>query len=587
MTQWLLAAEADKIQDFIFRSSRLIQVVGGSGLLTRFCAEAPELLLARQEKSHSEVTPHIIVSDGGKFLISFDDGNGTDETGRTVAKTVGRELAEAYYRATDSTLTVAEPQPYEEGGYSIAHDRAEADLRAQKATRQAARATAQIPYTAICASCGISLAHTRAKRIERDDEEEMALCQACRHKAAERALLRQHPARERFLGRFREALQNAKRWRDLPPPVREDLGVAGPRSFADLLPSDAEEVGVYDPRNYVAYIVADGNSMGVLFSKCKTPEQVQALSKALSDTMWTALAETTIQVVQRLWRAESGDRAPSEIPVTPLIVGGDDLFALVPARYSIAAAQQLCLEFEEAMQEVVEMMKGLGEEGQFDVPAPTMSAAVVICKQNYPYALAHRRGEELLKETKELVRDLQLRRRVRLSAVDFTVVHGGDVSAAGLEKRKYLQPSLRPYWISSAPLPAAVEPYGRSLSDLLAARYELRSLPGKRRAELRHLFHVLLPEEVDTRSHTPLETVLMELRTSWRPRFEALYRRIDVSGMERVLAWLGSDDTDDQDFPWLWLEARPHKPLAHGIPDLLESWHFAQSLAHDLVEYEE
>jgi hypothetical protein len=239
------------------------------------------------------------------------------------------------------------------------------------------------------------------------------------------------------------------------------------------------------------------------------------------------------------------------------------------------------------MQEVVEMMKGLGEEGQFDVPAPTMSAAVVICKQNYPYALAHRRGEELLKETKELVRDLQLRRRVRLSAVDFTVVHGGDVSAAGLEKRKYLQPSLRPYWISSAPLPAAVEPYGRSLSDLLAARYELRSLPGKRRAELRHLFHVLLPEEVDTRSHTPLETVLMELRTSWRPRFEALYRRIDISGMERVLAWLGSDDTDDQDFPWLWLEARPHKPLAHGIPDLLESWHFAQSLAHDLVEYEE
>ena len=34
---YLLAAEADKIQDLIFRSSRLREVVGASQLLTRFC----------------------------------------------------------------------------------------------------------------------------------------------------------------------------------------------------------------------------------------------------------------------------------------------------------------------------------------------------------------------------------------------------------------------------------------------------------------------------------------------------------------------------------------------------------------------
>lgn len=36
MARYLLAAEADQIQDFIFRASHLREVVGGSQLMTRF-----------------------------------------------------------------------------------------------------------------------------------------------------------------------------------------------------------------------------------------------------------------------------------------------------------------------------------------------------------------------------------------------------------------------------------------------------------------------------------------------------------------------------------------------------------------------
>jgi hypothetical protein len=42
--RYLIAAEADRIQDLIFRSSRLREVVGGSQLLSRFCQDMPALL---------------------------------------------------------------------------------------------------------------------------------------------------------------------------------------------------------------------------------------------------------------------------------------------------------------------------------------------------------------------------------------------------------------------------------------------------------------------------------------------------------------------------------------------------------------
>lgn len=45
MTGYLLAAEADKIQDFVFRASHLREVSGASALLDRFCEQAPQALL--------------------------------------------------------------------------------------------------------------------------------------------------------------------------------------------------------------------------------------------------------------------------------------------------------------------------------------------------------------------------------------------------------------------------------------------------------------------------------------------------------------------------------------------------------------
>ncbi|GIV79007.1 MAG: hypothetical protein KatS3mg050_3401 [Litorilinea sp.] len=62
---YLLAAEADKIQDFIFRSSRLREVVGASQLLTRFCRSVEETLA-------KDYNAQVVVNDGGSFRVIFE-----------------------------------------------------------------------------------------------------------------------------------------------------------------------------------------------------------------------------------------------------------------------------------------------------------------------------------------------------------------------------------------------------------------------------------------------------------------------------------------------------------------------------------
>lgn len=582
MTQWLLAAEADKIQDFVFRSSRLVQVVGGSGLLTRFCKEALSPILQYHCADSPTVEVETIIADGGSFLLRFDDKDSGaaasgDGLGKRLAEAVGRDLAEAYYRVTDSSLTVATPQPYAEGGFAQASKDANRDLRTQKADqRDRAAAVAQLPYTAVCASCGISLADIYARRHA--DDRPNYLCAACRRKALERDLLNYQPERERFLRHFLNALQAPRLLADLPETLQQKIGKGDVRRFLEALPSDAEQVGAYDPRRYVGYIVADGNNMGVLFSQCRTPERVKQLSGLLTQTFWDALAEATVNLVRQLWREDSG-KVP--IPVTPLIVGGDDLFALVPAPYALDVARHICLRFEKTMTDVI-------KRWEFDVPPPTMSAAVVICKQNYPYTLAHRQGDMLLDNAKRLSRTarLQSRNAINLSAVDFMLVRGSDVDAsAAAEGRKHIVPTLRPYWVTDKTLPVGAEAYGVSLDVLLKARWELKALPGKRRAELKNLFMQDLPEEPRERKQ-----VLEELLTDWRPRLSNLQGRIarrdkDAKALQDVLNWLGDNNLKATYHPWSKFEKRPHEPMMHGLPDLLEMWHFAQDFIHDLDEY--
>ncbi len=534
---YLLAAEADKIQDFIFRSSRLREVVGASQLLTRFCHSVEETLI-------NDYKGEVVVNDGGSFRVIFEQ--------KHKAVAFGNDLAELYRLALGGSLTVAEPVEII-GDFGAANEAASRKLRWAKSRRQGVIADPHMPYVAFCASCGVALArnHTRLAK-EVGSEPRRYLCVDCQKKASESA-----SNREEILKEFRQE-------------VFANSGKSGQYDFT----YEPEAIACFDRRSYVAYLVADGNGMGVLFGSITDKNVLRDVSKALSVSTRRSLAEPTMQLLNNLSDRCSKQRQPI-IPVLPLILGGDDLFALIPAPYALDVARRFCLAWEQQMSALI------AAKGLTGAPHPTIAAAVVICKSTYPYTLAHRRAEELLKQAKQQSKLLAAEQGEYLSVVNFEVILGNRLAGLTDEDRSQaITTSLRPYWVAENGLSPEAAGRGIDLKQLLEQRLTLKNLPNKRLAELRRCFATMQrAEKMDDRD---------KLLENWTNRelgsMLARLSRPERSAVETALQALG--DKSAANHHWRRINRGDSDTRAHGMLDLLEVWDFAQDLDHSLDEYE-
>ncbi|HRK69575.1 MAG TPA: hypothetical protein PKY73_18655, partial [Hyphomonas sp.] len=546
--RYLLAAEADKIQEFIFRSSRLREVVGASQLLSRFC-NSSDGVLALADQYDGDV----VVNDGGSFRVIFDGDNAREN-----AIAFGADLSELYRLSLGGSLSVAEPAPLN-GDFRQANDEAGKKLRQVKNRRLGVTAEPHMPYIAFCASCGMTLADIHGQlKGGKGEHRRNYYCEVCQTKAAER---------------------DRK-----PRAILDDFYAAYCTAIGDEQtseanwPEDADDIARYDLRqqNYVAYLVADGNGMGQLFGRCDQT-QIEKVSVGLTSGLHASLAKPAAAF------RTSVPGQTNMVPLLPLILGGDDLFALIPAPYALDFARRFCLAWEDELTTLVENAGLQIGENTGQIPRPTVAAAVVICKSKYPYALAHRRAEQLLKEAKRHSKLLAAESGEHLSAVSFEVILGNRLAGdedANDERRKAIQPTLRPYWVAKGELSTSATERGIDLRKLLAQRLALKDVPNKRLKEVRRQFE-RLPMDIHT---TNRDKQLAE----WTNKLEALLKRIDkkrrtddqwriVNPLRDALAALGQPRNDDSDgHNWREVKHGGKTPLAHGMLDLLEAWDFAQ-----------
>ena len=529
--RYLLAAEADRIQDLLFRSAQLREVVGGSQLLTRFCEEVPPQLA-----TELGLQMNVITSGGGSFYLEFEDEGS--------ARHFGAALAEAYYRTTGGTLSIAGPLKLPaDDQYGQVSEKLGALLRRAK-QQGSPVATTHIPYMAFCESCGVGLAQAHEQRFADEVGNGHYLCPACRAKAAERV--------DESLGRFLKPFYKKVVGEEILPRID--------------WPHDADAVGRLDPRNYVAYIIADGNGMGDVFHDCDK-EQSHALSHKMSEILQNALAEP----IKVFLNNPAANRIQQFIPALPLILGGDDLFALVPAPWALDIAGRLCRTFQEQMTAFAQHEKILSPD-----KAITLSAVVVICKANYPYYLAHQIGEERLAETKRAVKALAQQQRKRgsalyFSAVDFEVVLGSQIEPPAFDGKRRV--TLRPYWVAEQEIPAG---WGLPLRALLDERYNLSILPARRRSALRALLD-RVPSNGDTnRWNHELERLLARVERDWRWQ--------ESHPLRQALTALGG--TCLEDWPKIDRKYEGKTWTGHGMGDLLRVWDWAFDLNKAPVEYE-
>lgn len=511
----LLCAEADKIQDIVFRSSALRMVVGASELLTRFCRQAHPALVAQLGLAGQATT---LVNDGGSFVVALPDAD--------AARRYGRLLAEAYHATIGGTLTVAEPTPYR-GPAHFAEDveLAREALAVAKAAGHPRSAVAQSPFTAYCQWCGIELASVHRRLQPKLDERETYICPTCQRKDAEREV------GKTILQELREATgQELKGVGDLDLPY----------------PISAEDLAGWDPRGlgYVAYLLADGNGMGQLFSACDTADKLQELSKTVPELLTLALGKVAAALVAHPNAPKDG-----RMPLLPMILGGDDLLALIPAPFAWDAAVRFCRYYEALLGQRVKDL-------DIQAPAPTVSAVVVICKSDYPYRHAHEEAEESLKAVKGAVRRSE-RAGYRSSALGFVALKG-QAREAEAPAGKYLS-SAMPYWINDQGLPD-----GFLLArKLLDQRLALKDVPTNQLAAVEALFYPPSGPPADGRDEP-----------RWRALLSARLQRIGSQALTdaaRELGWHGRDDV--------------HTWHSHGLPDLLSLWNYAYDLDQELATY--
>lgn len=427
-------------------------------------------------------------------------------------------------------------------GFMAANAAAQTALREAKSRGDEPAAAVHLPYLAFCASCGVAPAFWHGVRHE--DDRANYLCADCLSKTLERDW-----GTGGFLHAFRVH-------------VAPDLRRAGRGDWA-------QAVGELDltGRRYVAYLLADGNGMGKTFSDCPDHTTMTSLSDSLRDVTIGSLAAPCAALLDRMQEAEK-DRV---LPIVPLILGGDDLFALLPASWSIDLARRFCSEYEQRI---------TARFAELHLPdaSPTIAAAVVICKANYPHTLAHRRGEALLQQAKLMARSLEthtdetLRRRA--SVMNFAVITGHDVDSDAA--------------MTTTPcFTGPPGPEGLSLAQFIRHRRQLaRNLPGKRRAEFRTLFHETMLEQQDP-----------DRAQIWNPGCKFLLDRLSggrdgsASRVTQALIDLGGPANPTQsNLPTYWrFFDRPlgTRVRANGFADLLEIWDYAFDVTVPLSEYED
>ncbi len=439
----LLSAEADHIQDLLFRSTRLREVAGGSWALERFWEDAADLLAAaRSPASEESSAARVLVTAGGAFRVVF---TGTDA--RMRAEELRRDLQDLFALQFGGRISVAlAPADGDGEGEGMSEpelvEAADLEMLRAKAEGDAPTAAAHLPYVQPCGSCGQAPTAVRVRIDDTPDGWE-ELCEFCQHQRS-----RRDDIDAPFLKCYRDAVDGL----DGPARARAST-LAG-------LPQKSEDVGAYDGgRRRVAYLLADGNGFGRLLS----PERGNGVGR-----LREAVRGGERGRPERARRAAAGlagrlaEGTFKQVPLLPLITGGDDVFALLPAPWAFWTAREFATAFVESV------ARAAGE----GAPPVSVSCVLVFCKDTFPYRIAHRMGEEALRDVKRVAR-----------------LHPGVSLIRGIE--------LRDTAAGGTGLPAhawgtfALDPDARfpaSVQRLIEARRDLQDLKGKRRHQVEALY---------------------------------------------------------------------------------------------------
>jgi hypothetical protein len=416
--QHLLLLESAGNQAYIFASNRLRQNVGASELTARSCCRwvleevgsltgqalwepdtryrALALLTAEPV---DRVGAEVLVATSGRAMVRFRD---PDQAREVLWKVTHRALRDAPGLALAGA--VVEPAPNEP-----LHKQVRRATQALAGTRDRLPAPAarfrRVPLARDCATSGLP-----AESLVRTEDG-----RRLREMAPDAPVERTHEALSAAsIARRRQA----EAWR-----VR--LRSEGAITAGDRLPRRLEELEDTQSAPWIGIVHADGNGIGAIFSefdrRCGACDDAQYASLLRAFSLGLEL--TTLEAFDRALRAlpERGERPP----VVPLILGGDDLTAMVEGACAVRFAHAYVEAWHERSQASIDPVDDVVR--RISRGGLTARAGIAIVKPHFPFHAAYDLCEALAAGAKR--RDAA---GDSLGALDFHVLH--DASDADLDR---------------------------------------------------------------------------------------------------------------------------------------------------------
>ena len=184
-------------------------------------------------------------------------------------------------------------------------------------------------------------------------------------------------------------------------------------------PVKIDELGQKEKENYFAIVHVDGNNMGVKFRSCETLTDRRKLSREIRRKTEGAFADLLRKIILAVDEKIFGDTLSLEenyLPIRPLILGGDDVTFICPAKMAILFTKTL-----------MENLNSLTPENSPEHLTQDISkkidccAGIAILPTAYPFFRGYQLAEQLCDSAKsEMRRD----KNSASSWLDFAILHG-------------------------------------------------------------------------------------------------------------------------------------------------------------------
>jgi hypothetical protein len=434
----LLYGDTDLIKEYVFETSSLPQIRGGSSLLIDCEKEVKNLIKGKGGKE--------IYCAGGSFLFQIPE----EQTASLVAKIeriyFNKTLAATVTVVIEDTTLTSTVEAIPENGWAacLANEFSKsksdfarrmaflsAHLQEAKRGKGIAPFMEAFPFGKRCETCGKRMAAHEVCRHEPEDDQRveiMALCPVClkRHEAGVINRRQKKKAKGKFNEEFYEKL------------VAKKVPLNASQS------PDLDHLVKSARRKYLAFLYVDGNNIGSLLQKVNSEQEYQALSRALSEGTKEALFQAFVDTCRKALREE--EYWPFEI----INVGGDDVTLVLQAGYAWEMAVKFLVKFEgEIKQRIISALGYWPDEWP---PKITASCGIAIADVKYPIRYLERLAEGLLKEAKKLAKK---KLESPTSTINFLwlpnpVVCEDITSLMDYYHRDELRLTARPYTLSQA-----------------------------------------------------------------------------------------------------------------------------------------